>query len=536
MTFLPIVERELRVRSRLRSTNKVRSLAAALACIVVLGVVTFGGGATGRGGGIFFKVIAWLGFIYCLLEGARATADALSRERREGTLGLLFLTDLKGYDVVLGKLCATSLASVYGLLAVFPPISLVLLVGGVTGGEFWRLVLVLMNTLFFSLTAGLLVSSTNTTESRSVMRTLYVVLTLAAVPPLLQATLPKLISPVTWCLAICPTQGFVALFDTEYRTQSDQYWISIISTHVLGWLQLAGASYFAPRLWEDLPRRRTRPLWLRLALLIGLTNEEKTRQRRCVILSRNPILWWFSRHEVAHPWIWLLVLGFCSGGSALLLIQQWQPTAGLLVLGGALLVHLSLAVWTAAKACYAFPALRESGLLDVLLTTPLEVREILEGPVLGLIRALRWPLTVLLTIEFFLLASLLGRMAWGGYSPDATFLGLGIFVTVAGSLSDIYMAGHYGLWLGLNSRKPSIALGKILALLLLPLVFIPCCQFFYPLIGIFRNAIYINMARSNLHRLLRTQIAERFTNAVPPPMLLTRRRASSQLPSVLPPE
>ena len=31
----------------------------------------------------------------------RNTADSLSAEKREGTLGLLFLTDLRGYDVVL---------------------------------------------------------------------------------------------------------------------------------------------------------------------------------------------------------------------------------------------------------------------------------------------------------------------------------------------------------------------------------------------------------------------------------------------------
>src|SRR5260370_3617695 len=64
---------------------------------------------------IAFGVMA-LGF--CLLAGIFLTADCLSEEKREGTLGLLFLADLKSYDVVLGKLIATSTHSVYGLLAV----------------------------------------------------------------------------------------------------------------------------------------------------------------------------------------------------------------------------------------------------------------------------------------------------------------------------------------------------------------------------------------------------------------------------------
>ena len=45
---------------------------------------------------------------YCLLEGTRLAADCRGEEKREGTLGLLFLTDLQGYDVVLGKYLATS--------------------------------------------------------------------------------------------------------------------------------------------------------------------------------------------------------------------------------------------------------------------------------------------------------------------------------------------------------------------------------------------------------------------------------------------
>ena len=44
-------------------------------------------------------------------------------------MGLIFLTDLKGYDVVLGKLAATSLNGFYGLLAVFPLLAFPLLTG-----------------------------------------------------------------------------------------------------------------------------------------------------------------------------------------------------------------------------------------------------------------------------------------------------------------------------------------------------------------------------------------------------------------------
>src|SRR6267143_384147 len=114
MTFLPIVDRELRVAARKRSTFWV-SLAAALSA------------------GLFF------------------TSDCLSEEKREGTIGFLFLTDLRGYDVVLGKLLATSLRCFYALLAVFPIIAITLLMGGVTGEQFWKTLLALVNALLVSL-------------------------------------------------------------------------------------------------------------------------------------------------------------------------------------------------------------------------------------------------------------------------------------------------------------------------------------------------------------------------------------------------
>jgi ABC-type Na+ efflux pump permease subunit len=94
---------------------------AIVAMLIAAGifVLTIGlpSGQTGR---YIFGVLAGLQLLYCLVYGRRATADSISHEKREGTLGLLFLTDLKGHDIVLGKLAATSLRGFYGLLAVFP--------------------------------------------------------------------------------------------------------------------------------------------------------------------------------------------------------------------------------------------------------------------------------------------------------------------------------------------------------------------------------------------------------------------------------
>ena len=128
---LPIVQRELLVASR--------GLASWLwRWIVAIVAVAFGGlwllfasigqsAGPGLQGDVFFAILSWACFGYCLLSGLWTTTDSLTREKTEGTLGLLFLTDLRGYDVVLGKMFTGSLRSFYGVLAVLPVLALPLL-------------------------------------------------------------------------------------------------------------------------------------------------------------------------------------------------------------------------------------------------------------------------------------------------------------------------------------------------------------------------------------------------------------------------
>src|SRR5882762_9334344 len=132
MTLLPIVERELRVAARQRGTYWLRS-GVALA-VIGIGMFIYLTGRRATPAEVSFMMFIWLTIIaglFCLFSGARATADCLSEEKRDGTLGLLFLTDLRGFDVVAGKLVASSLNTFYGLLAILPMLAIPLLMGGV---------------------------------------------------------------------------------------------------------------------------------------------------------------------------------------------------------------------------------------------------------------------------------------------------------------------------------------------------------------------------------------------------------------------
>ena len=47
-----------------------------------------------RAGPQIFRFLSVLTFLYCLFLGTACMADSISLERREGTLGLFFLTNL----------------------------------------------------------------------------------------------------------------------------------------------------------------------------------------------------------------------------------------------------------------------------------------------------------------------------------------------------------------------------------------------------------------------------------------------------------
>jgi ABC-type transport system involved in cytochrome c biogenesis permease component len=156
MTVLPIAGRELVVAARRPGTYWLRTCVATIALALFYLAFQISSAPLASSGRSLFVNLGSVLLTLAMLAGVFLTADCLAAEKREGTLGLLFLTDLKGYDVVLGKLAAHSLHAVFGLLAVFPVLALPLLMGGLGSGEFWRTMLVFIVTMYMSHGLGIL--------------------------------------------------------------------------------------------------------------------------------------------------------------------------------------------------------------------------------------------------------------------------------------------------------------------------------------------------------------------------------------------
>ena len=88
MNFLPVITRELQVQARQPATHRMRWIGAAVVIGIWMLLMVVGDNASPpqRAKATFIAIsIVCLGFV--MLAGVFQTADCLSEERREGTLG-----------------------------------------------------------------------------------------------------------------------------------------------------------------------------------------------------------------------------------------------------------------------------------------------------------------------------------------------------------------------------------------------------------------------------------------------------------------
>lgn len=459
MSFLPIVSRELRVTSRRPGTYWTR-LTAALAAIVVASLTwMILMRASPRETGFFlFMWLAIIAYVYCFLMGFVITADSLSEEKREGTLGLLFLTDLKGYDVVLGKLVATSISALYGLLAIFPVLGLPLLMGGVAPAEFARVMLVCADVLFLSVAVGILASSLCSDERKSMILAFIALFTLTALLPALGAWVMAkrhLVNPPPWLMLPSPGFAAFAAFDEPNRmlarAKYDHFYESILTIHALAWAALLLACYIVPRSWRDKPRSaaqiRHRAAWQGWAYGPRPVRDAFRRQ----LLAINPFYWLAARDRFKVTLVWLMLLAVAI--IWLVGLVKW-PTdfrdAPVYVMT-AVVLHSLLKIWIAMESSRRFGADRRSGALELLLSTPLSVPEILRGQMRALARQFGWAIALVFFVDLLFLGAILQRFPNDRESIIIWSAGMAVF------LIDCLALGWVGMWLGLTSRKSSQA-------------------------------------------------------------------------------
>jgi len=158
MNVRPLIVRELRAEARRANAYWLRSLAAGLLTgVFVWSAWDLQGSGELLGPTLFDALSSGL-LLALLIIVAGITADTISREKREGTLGLLFLTPLKAKDIVVGKALLHGLRAVTLFIAVAPIVGLPFLLGGITTRSLVIFALTLPATVMIAIASGILAS------------------------------------------------------------------------------------------------------------------------------------------------------------------------------------------------------------------------------------------------------------------------------------------------------------------------------------------------------------------------------------------
>src|SRR5438094_8953576 len=316
MSLLPIVRRELRVAARKRITFWLRVASAITAVVLGSGCMLMGGWqriGTAQMGSMLFYALTWTCLAAALSAGLFFTSDCLSEEKREGTLGFLFLTDLRGHDVVLGKLLATSLRVFYALLAVFPILAIALIMGGVTGAQFWKTSLALVNPMFVSVAAGLFVSAISRESQKALAATLFLLLLLVAAGPASDGIFAAIKQRAFKPMISLSSPGY--LFVTAGAWGRTPFWAALLVNQAVAWTFFGLACLLLPHTWRENAPKRSTPAgtWAYYWKFGGVKTRRGLRRK---LIEPNPVLWLACRERWQAVLLWALTILLVSGLAA----------------------------------------------------------------------------------------------------------------------------------------------------------------------------------------------------------------------------
>lgn len=395
MILLPVIARELRSASRHPSTFYMRMFSV-FALLVASMLVLGQSAGVNLGIELFtYEHLTLLGAIWLLVPFL--AADCISRERRDGTLSLLALTPLRPWEVALAKVLAHGLRALTLWLAVLPVLALPLLLGGITGTQLVYAIALHLNSLGLALGCGLLASAMSRRYARAqaaagvlaatallgalfALGFLYLsfgpwpVLTASGFSAYEQALFTGVwmagLSPAGRGGAVAPTNQVLAQVAMAFALLTAVIIFAIIKISAwriaCSWRE-QGSSVFFGKVHDILctPRFFTRVLdrWMKHKL------------------NRNPVGWleqrtWSGRLVM---WSWMAMV---IGIYAHVLVTDGYLARGLHTFQGFLAALLGASI--ALTASGSFRRERETGVLELLLVSPIGTGSIIRGRIFGI--------------------------------------------------------------------------------------------------------------------------------------------------------
>jgi ABC-type transport system involved in multi-copper enzyme maturation permease subunit len=366
-------------------------------------------GDTARFGGMLFQLYAVVQLTLVLFFSALSAASAVAQEKDRRTFILLLITDLRSYEIVLGKLFGSLLQIALLLAGVMPLLASLLLLGGVSILQVVQTMLVLAATAIAAGSLGGLVALWREKTFQALALTvlflvLYLCLTQAIVfiPPIPLGS-EGTIDPGTLRSWFDPYHALQGVFgSTSDDTGSPAYGFAVV---MLGWSALLnGWAIWRLRVWNP----SGEPIMQREK--VEDADDEKDRAKahaapgRVRMVGENPILWreiWtraYGRRPLLIKLAYYIVVGLVCYFALPPIWNQtgehpWYAAAWGMVPVGVLSLLL-----VSAQAVTAITSERDTGALDLLLVTDLSPKEFIFGKLGGILynaKDFLWPPLVL---------------------------------------------------------------------------------------------------------------------------------------------
>lgn len=390
MISLPLIFREVTVAARRKRTYVMRFVFGG--CLGFMVLVFLIGQMFARQsqalGQSLLTSFSWQLVILVFALAPALACGCISDEKKQGTLGLLFLTNMNSADIVLGKFFGKAFDVLLLVLSAVPLLFVPILLGGVSWEQTLGTVLNILSLLLMTLAAGVFCSAIARSTAMAVVCAyvglVFYNVVVIVLPQLKHST--TLLSKAGFLASIPDWLALASPFYALTRDRLSDILFTLAFSGAFASVLLAYAIWCLPRHLHKQSFREPigRVLWRRLGPTVRPSRKSPGNSRS---LSRNPVLWlYFGRSK--SRWV---IQGIAA--IVLLVAVVWvyvqEPTriaqGGYTVamyFGGSI-GTFCLKMLILLYVARSFVTEKEDGSLELLLTTPTTNRQIVHSKLLA---------------------------------------------------------------------------------------------------------------------------------------------------------
>jgi ABC-type transport system involved in multi-copper enzyme maturation permease subunit len=441
-------------------------------------------GETASFGLLLFQIVAFVQLLLTLFFAALSAAGAVSQEKDRRTFVLLLMTDMRDYEIVLGKLIGALLPIIILLFVSAPVLAMLLLLGGIDPEQVVQALLVLLaSAVAAGSLGGLIALWRDKTYQALALSVLFLVLYICLTQGL-GSVGPRLSAGTNWSVVQAWLDPFLAMQTVLHPPAGG--WSGLAPAYgfvlvMVGWCALMnGVGIWKLRAWnpsgEPIMQRET--VAAAATIAAAETDEAVAAEKRARAHAApgevrkvwpNPILWReirtlaYGRRPLLVKFAFGIVLALILWFAVSELNRPGGRPAFAAAYGLVPLAVLSLLL-IAAQAVTSVTSERDGGALDVLLVTDVSPKEFVFGKLWGVLyNCKEYIIPPLLLAIFYAVRGALTRVPPGAPPTEHVAANFGPLVAMLGALVVLFgFAVTLGLHVSLRISQSRMAIAHTL--------------------------------------------------------------------------